>query len=325
MIDTRYALAAFALSLTALGTGCSTTSSCIPGRTEECPCRGGSTGTQTCGSDGTFGTCSCGGTDAGTDAGIDATTSTDGGGEDVTATPDTPESADVGSPDAPPDLDAPAEGGTGHLVLIGQYPTMGDDGIDRMIVNSVFLSERTGTLDVLVYTQYAGDPGFHTHPRDVITDAGDVLGRPVVLHDLDNAFDLAATLPTMDVLFVPMQLSIERAGMRAIADGWHDTLVEFLEGGGVVLVMTGATGVSGSAMGAEALVASGEDLFLVPSFTSRPTLTLETVTPAGPVAAGVISPLVPTSGTVCFDGSSGGVVVARSVTELCPVVRHLAF
>lgn len=298
--------------------GCTTTSSCIPGRAETCPCPGGGTGVQTCGIDGTFGTCSCTATDAGIDVGEPA----DGGldaGADAPATDSPPD------PDVPMAIDAPSEGGTGHLVLMGQYPTMGDDGIDPMIANAVFLSERTGTLDVLVFTQYAGDPGFHTHPREVITDAGEDRERPVVLHDLEHAFDLATVLPTMDVLFVPVQLSIERAGMRAIADGWHDTIVEFLEGGGVVLVMTGSTGASGSAMGAEALVASGEDLFEVPSFTPRLTLMLEIVTPTDPVAEGVVSPLLPTSGTVCFDGSSGGVVVARSSTELCPVVRHLAF
>ncbi len=32
---------------------------CVPGRVESCPCGGGTSGTQTCGSSGTFGTCSC--------------------------------------------------------------------------------------------------------------------------------------------------------------------------------------------------------------------------------------------------------------------------
>lgn len=41
---------------------------CVPGRIQSCSCPGGRSGSQTCQSDGTFGACSCGGTDAGVDA-----------------------------------------------------------------------------------------------------------------------------------------------------------------------------------------------------------------------------------------------------------------
>lgn len=305
-----------------LAAGCADAPSCVAGRVETCPCSGGASGIQTCQADGTFGSCVCervdgGITDAGVDAGSDAMVAEDAG------------STDAGALDAMADdasaLDATvADGGTarGHAVLIGHLGIAPADGQDDVIANAIFSSERAGELDVVSYTERA-DPSWMGHIDGLIDDQAAARGRVVRRSTLATASGLGTALASADVLLVLHQLADEST-MRTVAGFWHDALVEFLDAGGVVVVLSAATGGSG---GYEYLLLDGDRLFTLPAReVNASSTTVEIVAPTDVVAAGVISPYPAGSQSIlCFPSSSGGTLVARTQTALCPVVRHRVY
>jgi hypothetical protein len=306
---------------------------CVAGRVEACPCIGGSTGIQTCLADGTFGACMCGDADGGpvdagdaVDAGdtpdsgepIDAGETADGGGRDAG-------SVDGGSADAGPPP-------PGHAVLMAFGGIFVDEAADGMIANSVLLSGRSGPLRVLEYAEWeGGGAGAYPHLTDVITAAAAGAGRPATFTPLVSAFGLSAALATTDVLLVPPQcIASSDDTLRAIGTGWQPDLLAFLDAGGVVLVLTcdsRPVGGGSSAPGGEWLLTGG--LFTTSSVAPRNgsvPYVHEVTAPSDPIARGVLSPFA--SYAPCFQGSTGGTVVARRDATaldapLCPVVRHL--
>lgn len=316
-----------ALALAAILTvsaGCSDAPSCVAGRVETCPCSGGASGIQTCQADGTFGSCVCDGVDGGTtdsgvaDAGIDAAVTEDAGASDSGA------SLDATTDDASASDAAVADGGVvhGHAVLIGHLGIVPADGQDDVIANAIFSSERAGELDVVSYTERA-DPSWMGHIEGLIDDQATARGRVVRRSTLATASGLGTALASADVLLVLHQLADEST-MRTVAGFWHDALVGFLDAGGVVVVLSAATGGSG---GYEYLLLDGDRLFTLPAReVNTASTSVEIVAPTDVVAAGVISPYPAGSQSIlCFPSSSGGTLVARTQTALCPVVRHRVY
>lgn len=307
--------------LFALLAGCSSSNACTPGRLESCPCAGGGTGIQECQANGTFGSCDCTAPDAplpfdaGTedDAPIAVDAPTDGTAptDDVVAPDDVPS-----EPDAPVDV-------PGHVVLIGAYPLQVDESIDRIIANAVLLSERPGDVAVTEYVEHSTIGGWDVQARlhEIIEDRAEAESRTVTFTDLTSAFDLEDVIGTTDVLFVHGQFNAGTGWMAGVASAWHDDLVAFVDAGGVVVVLSINKG--------EHAVVSGDDLLNVPSANwgtaYGPSTTFTVVAPDDPLGEGVISPFPATepSSVVCFMGSSGGMLVARETTMLCPIVRHL--
>lgn len=318
----RMTLVAVAVTLTSSAViGCASTSACTPGRVETCPCLGGGAGVQTCTTAGTFGACECAATDAGVDAASAQDSGRDGGPVESDAGPGDDASLDDADTDAGPvDL-------TGHIVLMGNYPHgFADDAMDTILGSTVLLSERSGELRVLEYVQYS--EGFdRTRIRTMIQSRAAAAGRTTTHRELTNAFSLGAEIADTDVLMVYAQITAEPEVMQAIADGWHDLLVDFVDDGGVVVVMAPDVGTMPGANGAEARIVSGTGLLSIPIINAMPLMDrrLEVSAVDSPLVTGVVSPFEPTNNnTRCFPSSAGGTVVVRRAPDLCPVVRHLA-
>jgi hypothetical protein len=304
----------------ALG-ACSTPSAaCTAGRVETCPCAGGGSGAQTCGTDGTFGACVCPGADSGTieDAavGIDAALAIDAAAIDSGADA----SADAASDDA-------GSAVHGHVVLIGHHPGSPNDSVDRLVTNSVFLTA-ADPIRVLEYTEFA--PSVNQAHLNAVIDAEAASRSRAVDHaELAAATGLTAALATTDVFIVPVQNTSEGT-MMTTAGFWHDALIDFVEGGGVVVVFTAA--ISGCSTpgisGYEWRLVEAPDLFSFTDarrcFPSVPTVELEIVDATDPVGAGVISPYAyDAQFTSAFSGAGGQLVGRTHDASLFPVVRHL--
>jgi hypothetical protein len=302
-------------------TPAASTATCVPGRTESCACLGGATGVQVCTDDSRFAPCQCPGDDAA--VGVDAFISDgsivemDGSSEDASHSDDAAV-ADAGS-DA-----GGADAGRihGHAVIIGNNVIRGDESWDRLFANAIFLTERTGDIRVLEYTQYSAGSGWEMHPRDVMDAEATARGRVLTRTELTSAPDLTTALASADVFFVPGQVYADEAIMNGIASFWHAPLVSFVDAGGVVVVVGADSGGHG---GFEFHILDDPGLFgfgggrMFVSMTS----VISIVDTTDPLAAGVLTPFPEgLDFGECFPGSSRGTLVARS-DALCPMVRHL--
>ncbi len=324
-----FAFAAFALGLA----GCSSMpalSACVPGRVESCPCVGAASGTQACLPDGTFGACTCAGADAGVDAALptDATTTTDAAtvSDGAVVTDSGGTTMDVGPTDTGIGVDAAHI--HGHAVVLGYDGFTANDSVDAMITNSVFLSERLGTapLRVLEYTQFAIDTG-STRLHGLLDDAGTTRGRTLVYSDLasSSASTFASSIASADVLLVHAQY-MATLDFPTVGASWHDTVIAFLDAGGVVVILMNLQQDSWARHDEWAL-ASGTGLFNASgSFNHDGSPQTEIATPTDPVAAGVLTPYA--APVIGLAGMTGGVPVARTsvavaVPAFTPTVRHL--
>lgn len=310
------ALVAGLCALLACSCGGRELSACTPGRVETCPCSGGRSGTQACLADGTFGACVC---DEPMDAGL-----SDAAVDDA-AVPD-----DASSSDA--DVDAAAmDAGPlpGHAILIGHDGYFPNDSVDRMIANAVFVGERpaTGALRILEMA-LGSTAGSEANIHAAIDAGGTSRGRVVTYTNLASTMvsALESALADADVFLVrPLDFG-GAADYRTLAPTWHDSIVAFLDAGGVVVVLMNIDASSGRRH-EEWLVLSGTDLFngVTDVFPTGPT-TFEVVGPTDAVGMGVLSPYAASG--ICLNMVGGGVPITRTAMAsispaLCPVVRHL--
>jgi len=278
-------------------------------------------GVQSCLSDGTFGVCTCGPVHGGAadaasveDAAVvvDAATIVDAGPSDTGA-------FDAG----PTDSGVPVHG---HAVVMGYDGTAANDSVDALITNAVFVSERSTTspLRILEYTQYSS-PGLETHYHSVLDGAASTRHRTITYTELasDSVPALSTSLASADVFLVRPQNIGSGGAFGTLGDVWHDTIVAFLDAGGVVVIMMNQNQGSESTHD-EWKIASGTGLFMDASspYWDSYNVPSEIVAPTDPIAAGVLSPYA--SNTLCLDMMSGGTLVARTSSPgFCTVVRHI--
>lgn len=216
----------------------------------------------------------------------------------------------------------------GHIVLIGHNYLSTNAGADRVLGNAVLLTTETGTIEILVYDQYAdttSGTGEVTRLEASITSEMARVGRTASLRRLSDSTALASALtPSVDVLVLPEQ---ERGGsiMPSIAAAWEPTLRTFIGAGGVVIVSTFSyegwrlvdrpTLIDITSI---RLVLSGTALSLAPGASSDP------------IAAGVSPYPAPSQSSAYTDVLPGD---ATSLTTIMvtpdafadPVVVHAAF
>lgn len=313
--------------------GCGSSADCVAGRSEPCACADGRSGAQTCLPDGTFAACVCADVDSGVD--VDAGGPIDSGSPDDAGV--AMDSGTVVEDDGGP---LPADGGPppvdagpihGHAVVLGVWGGIPEDGSDQMIANAVWLSERgSTTLRVLDYIAHAPgleDPASRAHVHSLIDTEAASRGRTTSYSTLTTDTGLAAALADTDVFYLYDQGSLDETAARTTATFWHDDLLDFLDAGGVVVVTALAPSCSGSCRAQFRLV-EGAGLFTFggtpASVGSAGGVPIEISAPSDPIAAGIASPFPTGTGNwACFPSSTGGTVVARVQSTLCPVARHL--
>ncbi len=321
---------------------------CVVGRSEPCACPDGRTGAQTCMPDGTFGVCSCLGSDGGRpgdDAGrpgdggrdpVDGGRDTDGGRDPIDGGRDTDGGRDPidggraidggRGTDAGRGIDAGRPLRTGHVVLLGGHMLQPFDAGRRMLVNAVALSGASGPIRILDYAQFTDTVGWDPRPilRPEIDSGLASRGRSATYTVLESYTELTTRIRDADVLLVYAQWNGMESMMETIATFWRASLVEFVRTGGVIIVLDSTDNGSPSRGFAYEIV-NGMGLLNVGSRTDQLTFgtIVDVATATDPVAAGVIMHATPNQVT-CFPSASGATIVTFTRSMLCPTALHLA-
>ena len=127
--------------------------------------------------------------------------------------------------------------GGGHVVFIGHDYFAVNADTNRVVGNAVLqLTAATGGVRVLGYDQYADTSasGEANNTDAGIQSTADLLGVDVTIDRLSDSSLLEATIDDYDVLVIYEQ---ERGSgsMSGVGAEWAEILVDFLDGGGVVV------------------------------------------------------------------------------------------
>ncbi len=203
---------------------------------------------------------------------------------------------------------------TGELIWMGHDWFSTNPDMDRLLANAILTSEAPGTIDVVIYDEFA-DNSATGEVANVVTAINTVLptlGRAASITRLSDNTMLAAALATADVLIIAEQEVGDATTLQGIATAWNPLLLSFLNGGGTVIVHT----------------------FFDPSFelinnTNLMTFTGELnatgspvsfVVPTSPLFVGVTDGYSAADGSITF-AITGGTTVATSGTPGAPIIQ----
>ena len=207
----------------------------------------------------------------------------------------------------------------GHLILIGHDYFSVEPNADRILGNAVMMAAEVGTIDVLVYDEFAdvSSGGEVAHTETAITNTATAAGRTVRFTRLSNSANLASSLvPPVDVLLLPEQ---ERGSstLSTIATAWNSDLQAFLRTGGVIITT--------NFVDQGWRLVNGPGLATITGTRSiSGNVTLAAGMTTHPLAASVTSPYPARSGSCSYQGlAAGGETVF--VTGADPVVHHITY
>jgi hypothetical protein len=210
----------------------------------------------------------------------------------------------------------------GHVVVIGHdYETAPTtfSSQARVLTNATLLPA-SNPLRVMSYEEYS-DAKAVSNAESVVGAEAKQLGRTVTFTATtsDTAVSSAINIDDYDVLVVQDQMNAPSGTLAQIGSAWATDghIATFLHAGGVVVVLSGGTGI-----GEMPALATNASLLTVNSQTAI-TGSLEVLAPADAIGAGVVSPYAPKANTVSFDTeANGGDVVWVVAQNGAPVVIH---
>lgn len=206
------------------------------------------------------------------------------------------------------DVDCLREAGAapGHVVFIGHDFFERSAAIDRVVANAVALSEVSGTIEVLGFTELAdlSTGGEVSNVNAAITALASTLGYTVNITSFALRGELASRIDAADVLVIYEQERGSTTEMTSIGTAWSPLLTDFIDRGGVIIV----TDFSGDAW--QILNASG----VMPIASSRTagSETVNVVAPSDLLATGLGASYPATNGSrvISLPAGSEAVVVA---------------
>jgi hypothetical protein len=145
---------------------------------------------------------------------------------------------------------------------------------------------------ILAYVQYADTYQDYPNTLRAIESA---FGPNYLLTELWDYTQLDSMLPGKDILLIPDQEYASLYTMQMIGAAWSETLTEFLENGGIIIVCDGGWG-SGGTYG----VLTGAGLMSISYTNWRSSYLLRLVDPTDPLAEGVSSSFLGPYYTVSF-------------------------
>ncbi|MEM1413245.1 MAG: hypothetical protein AAGH15_00005 [Myxococcota bacterium] len=203
----------------------------------------------------------------------------------------------------------------GQAVLVGHDYFASSVSQDRVVGNAVLLTDVTGTIDILEYTEFADTtPGGEAeNTRGAIDRTVTAAGQSTRYTALTNFRNLATSLTGRDVLLVHEQ---EQGAFPAVTvrDAWRTTLFDFLDRGGIVVVIASSRD--------EWQIVNLPGLFTVTSDAPVPATppNLVIAAPGDPLLAGVAA-YVPGNATTSLPGATGGTTVIETSTGDTVVLR----
>jgi thermitase len=145
---------------------------------------------------------------------------------------------------------------------------------------------------ILAYIQYADT--YQDYPNTLRTIES-AFGPNYVLTELWDYTQLDSMLPGKDILLIPDQEYAGLYTMQMIGAAWSETLTEFLENGGIIIVCDGGWGYGGTYG-----VLTGAGLMSISYANWRSYYSLRLVDPTDPLAEGVSSSFLGPYYTVSF-------------------------
>jgi hypothetical protein len=210
----------------------------------------------------------------------------------------------------------------GHVVAVGHdYQTAPSQGSAqaRVLSNAVLLP-LSNPVRVLSYERYAVSKAA-VNVKSIVQAAAQLLGRKVAFTSVvvDAAVPAMLDINSFDVLLVPDQPSAGSGDLGTLGAGWKQSskLGDFLHDGGVIVVLDGGSGVREmpAFLGGAGLLTTSSDTTVSGG--------LMVTAPNDAVGLGVISPYIPTAGSVTLDTEPNGGNVVYVVSKLGqPVVVH---
>ena len=207
----------------------------------------------------------------------------------------------------------------GHLVLIGHDYFAREPTADRVLGNAVLYAAETGTIDVLVYDQYADISGSGEVANAEAAIRANVGGRTINFTRLRDSTMLSSALtPAIDVLLLPEQESGSAITLSAVGTAWRTDLMAFLAAGGVI--------ISTNFVDPGTNIVNSSGLATITGMTgvSFSTCTVAPGMASHPLAAGVVPYPAPngSGGYLGLPASGGEIVIVSGAST---VVYHRLF
>ncbi|MCJ7431161.1 hypothetical protein MUO83_08145 [Candidatus Bathyarchaeota archaeon] len=154
---------------------------------------------------------------------------------------------------------------------------------------------------ILAYIQYADTYQDYPNTLRAINSA---FGPNYMLTELWDYTQLDSMLSGKDILLIPDQEYASLYTMEMIGDVWSETLVGFLENGGIIILCDSGYGYGGTYG-----ILTGAELMSISGTNYRSYYTLYLVDPSDPLAEGVSTSFVAPSYTVSFVTQETNVVI----------------
>jgi hypothetical protein len=161
---------------------------------------------------------------------------------------------------------------------------------------------------ILAYVEYTN---YYREYTNSLAAIGSTYGPAYVLTELWDYTLLDSMLLGHDILFIPEQEYSYLYWMQTVGETWSETLSDFLEEGGVIIVCD----YYGESYG----ILTGAGLMSISAVNHRSGSTVYLVDPTDPLADGVSSAFDGPYGTLSFVTSEANVVFHDGI---CPVVIH---
>lgn len=165
---------------------------------------------------------------------------------------------------------------------------------------------------ILAYAQYTDYYQDYPNTLKAIESA---FGPNYILTELLDYTQLDSMLPGQDILLIPDQEYASLYTMEMIGAEWSETLTEFLENGGIIILCDGCYGYGGTYG-----ILTGAELMSISSANYRSYYRLYLVDPSDPLAEAVSSSFVSPDYTVSFVTEETNVVIEDE--WYYPVVIH---
>ncbi len=167
-----------------------------------------------------------------------------------------------------------------------------------------------GTVQILAFTQYTD---MFTEYPNTLTAIGQVT-TDYAITEFSDWTQLNAFIGNKDVLLIPEQESANLPIMMNIGSSWATTLINFLNGGGTIIVCDQSGHSYGILTGAGLMTISGWNFI-----TGNPVFVVD---PSDPLANGVASSFIAPNGAKRFNTAESNVVIDDGVQ---PVVVNKAY
>jgi len=165
---------------------------------------------------------------------------------------------------------------------------------------------------ILAYVQYTD---YYQDYANTLKAIESTFGPNYILTELWDYTQLGSMLDGKDILLIPDQEYASLYTMEMIGATWSETLADFLENGGIIILCDGRYGYGGTYG-----ILTGAELMSISSTNYRSYYTLYLVDPSDPLAEGTSSSFVSPYYTVSFVTEETNVVIEDELHY--PVVIH---